>query len=208
MAVTGNIDLWADRFPQDQIRQILRLVLDSWATFKVPSDRREVPITQRLCAHLRNSRDRSVHYFRIDCETYELDSAGELLGRIDLRFSQGLKERVHFSLECKRLRVRFESRFDCLATDYVKKGMCRYFTGQYAKGLSSGGMLGYVMDGKIPLAISDVAKCVEKNRASLHMAPDDTLRPSRFSRDQVRESVHQYGPDNRFIVYHIFVAVR
>jgi hypothetical protein len=207
MAVAGNIDLWADQFPQDQIRQIFRLILHSWDTFKVPSDRREVPITQKLCAHLRNSRDRSTHFFRVDCEAYVLDDEGELSGRIDLRFSQGLDEHVYFSLECKRLRVRFKSRFGSLANEYVTQGMLRYFTGQYAEGLDKGGMLGYVMDNDVPAAIEDVAKCIEKNRASLCMAPNDTLRASSLSKSQAGESIHKHGPQNRFVIYHLFVPV-
>jgi hypothetical protein len=206
MAVIGNIDPWAHQFPQDQIQEVIQLVCDSWRTFSIPVKRLEVPITQRLCAHLRTNRDRSVQWFRIDYETSVLDAEGEITGRIDLMFTQGLDENVYFSLECKRLRVRSRKRFDTLADKYVAQGMLRYFTGQYARGLNKGGMLAYVMDGQMDAAVQDVTKSVEKNKTPLYMASDDTLRISSLLPQQVRETCHRYGPDSRFVIYHIFLS--
>ena len=137
-----------------------------------------------------------------------MDSEGEVTGRIDLKFSQGFDENVYFSLECKRLRVRPHSRFDTLANKYVTQGMFRYFTGQYAKGLNKGGMLAYIMDGEVEAAIYDVTKSVEKNRIPLYMGSDDTLCISRLSSQQVRETYHNYGPDSRFMIYHIFLPAQ
>jgi hypothetical protein len=208
MAIVGNIDPWADRFPRDQIPEIIQLVLDSWRTFTAPPERLEIPITCKLCVHLRQNRNRSVQLFRIDYETTILDSEGEVGGRIDLRFSQGLDENVYFSLECKRLRVCPRSGFDALANKYVTQGMFRYFTGQYAKGLNKGGMLAYVMDGETDAAIQDVTKSIEKNKIPLYMASDDTLRLSSLSSQQVRETCHRYGPDSRFVIYHIFLPAQ
>jgi len=207
MAVTGNIDLWSDRFPDDQIDGVIHLVLDSWVTFKLPPKRWEVPITRKLCAHLRKSRNRSTQFFRIDWESYVVDDAGKVAGRIDLRFSQGLDEDVYFSLECKLLRVQSRERFDSLAGKYVTEGMFRYFTGQYAEGQNKGGMLGYVMDGRVGVAIEDVTKSIERYKPRLHMVRDDTLRVSNLSSHRVRESFHEYGPDSRFVIYHIFLPV-
>jgi len=208
MAVIGNIDPWADQFPQDQILQVIQLVCDSWLTFSMPAERLEIPITQKLCAHLRTNRDRSVQWFRIDYETSVLDAEGEITGRIDLTFTQGFDENVYFSLECKRLRVRSHKRFDTLANKYVTHGMFRYFTGQYAKGLNRGGMLAYVMDGETEAAIEDVTKSIEKNKLALYMASDDTLCVSSLSSREVRETWHQYGSDSRFVIYHIFLPAQ
>ncbi len=208
MAVIGNIDPWADQFPQDQVEQVIRFVCDSWRTFTMPAKRLEVPITQKLCAHLRNSRDRSVQWFRIDYETYVLDAVGRLTGRIDLRFSHGFDESVYFSLECKRLRVRSGKRLQTLANKYVTQGMLRYFTGQYAEGLNKGGMLAYVMDGEVDTAIQNVAKSIEKMKGRLYMASEDGLPASNLSPRHVRESCHRYGPDGRFVIYHVFLAAQ
>ncbi len=208
MAVIGNIDPWAHQFPQDQIQEIIQLVCDSWRTFSIPAKRLEIPITQKLCAHLRKNRDRSVQWFRIDYEAYVLDAEGEVTGRIDLRFTQGLDENVYFSLECKRLRVHPHKRFATLAAKYVKQGMFRYFTGQYAKGLNKGGMLAYVMDGETDAAVQNVAESIEKNRIPLYMASDETLRVSSLSSQQVKETWHRYGPGSRFVIYHVFLSAQ
>jgi len=208
MAYSGDINLWAEQFPKDQIPRVLRLILESWNSFEIPSERLEVPITRKFCAHLQRNKDRSVHSFRIDWESYVLNEEGELLGRIDLRFSQGLDENVYFSIECKRLRVQHSSRFDTLAREYVTEGMVRYFNGQYAGGLDCGGMLGYVMDGETDQAIDDVRKAMEQRRFDLYMAEDDTLSSSSaLSSRQVRETLHNYGPDNRFALYHVFLPI-
>ena len=209
MPVTGNISLWADRFPRDQIPKVILLILDSWETFRAPSEMLEVPLTRALCVHLRRSRDRSVHFFRIDWESHVLADGAQQAGRIDLKFSQGLDEDVYFSIECKRLRVQFPTRFDTLARQYVTEGMLRYFTGQYAEDLDKGGMLGYVMDGNVSEAIHDVTEAIERRRFDLYMSENETLRPcAALSSRQVRETSHNYGPGNRFIVYHIFLPIQ
>jgi len=208
MAVAGPIDLWAGRFPDDQLAQLIRLVLDSWSVFHLPEKRLEVPLTRHFCAHLRNNKDRSIHIFRIDWESSEITSDGLESGRIDLKFSPGLDERVYLSFECKRLRVQFPKGFDTLAREYVTEGMYRYFNGQYANDLDKGGMLGYVMDGKTDQAIEDVRKAIESRRPDLYMAHDETLRPSPvISSPQVEETLHNYGLENRFTVYHIFLPL-
>ena len=59
MVINGDVSpLWDKEFPRDQIPNIIQLVLDSWKTFKVGSERLEMPITRRFCAHLRNNKKR------------------------------------------------------------------------------------------------------------------------------------------------------
>ncbi|MHB0946652.1 MAG: hypothetical protein ACYC3B_05740 [Sedimentisphaerales bacterium] len=206
MATRGKIDVWASRFPDDQISKIFQLILDSWISLKMPSELLEVPITKAFCAHLRNNKKRSEHFFRIDWESHLLDSQGEEIGRIDIMFSQGICETVYFSIECKLLRVlRPNGKFESLASEYVENGMYRYFNGQYATGLDKGGMLGYVMDSKIDSAIDDVRKAVEKRRAELHMKPDGTICCSPVSNSkQVKETTHKNA---KFTIYHIFLPI-
>ncbi len=209
MATDGNKALWAETFDPGQILKVLQLVLDSWRSFKIPLKLLEVPITRKFCAHLRNNRDKSIHFFRIDWESTELDDKGQELGRIDLKFSQGYDEKVCFSIECKRLRVNFDSGFDSLANEYVEDGMYRYFNGQYATGLDKGGMLGYVMDGEVNKAIENVRKAVEGRRLDLHMEQDGTLcNCSILASKQVKETFHNHGPENKFHIYHIFLPVK
>jgi hypothetical protein len=86
--------------------------------------------------------------------------------------------------------------------------MYRYFNGQYAQGLDKGGMLGYVMDGNIDEAIQNVKVAIENRRHYLYMESDDTLRRCSFlSSKQVKETFHNYGPTNQFVIHHIFLSV-
>lgn len=191
----------------EDINKVMKLILDSWNSFKIPS-KFEDRITNKFCAHLRNNKDRSKHFFSIEPQSYTLDDEGEVLGKIDLKFSMGYEEKVYFSFECKRLRVHFPSGFDTLASKYVTEGMYRYFNGQYAQGLDKGGMLGYVMDGDVTNAIEDVRKSIEKRRRQLYMKANDTLRCCSFtSSSQVKESFHGYGSDGYFIIYHVFLPL-
>jgi hypothetical protein len=64
------------------------------------------------------------------------------------------------------------------------------------------------MDGKTDQAIEDVRKAIESRRPDLYMAHDETLRPSPvISSPQVEETLHNYGLENRFTVYHIFLPL-
>jgi len=208
MVVTGDIDLWAKNFPSEYIPAVIRLILNSWQTFKFACDLLEVPMTRSFCAHLRSNKNHLLDFFRIDWESNEIDNRGNITGRIDLKFSQGLDEKVYFSIECKRLRAIFPSGFDSLASKYVTDGMSRYFNGQYAKGLDRGGMLGYVMDGNCNEAVEDVQKAIEKRRLNLYMEEKETLKASScIASKQVKETLHRYGPTNRFIIYHVFLPM-
>ena len=207
---TGGNDMWASQFPDDQVPGIISLILGSWKTFALPADRREVPMTKAFCAHLRNNKNRSCHYFRIEWESHVLDPAGEEIGRIDICFSQGFDEAVYLSIECKRLRVTSPGgSFANLATKYVTQGMYRYFNGQYATGLNKGGMLGYVMDGDIAEAQKHVTSAIEDRRTQLKMGAQKSLGPSSLfpGNPDVKETQHQFGPDGAFIIHHIFLAV-
>jgi hypothetical protein len=208
MSTNGDIDFWATQFPIEDISGILHLILNSWKTFKFTCEPLEVPITQRFCVHLRNNKDRSRDFFRIELESCDLDDKGDITGRIDLKFSQGLDEKVYFSFECKRLRVNFPRGFDILAGKYVTEGMFRYFNGQYARDLDKGGMLGYVMDGNCNEATRDVQKAIETHRSKLYMHASETLKASScINSKQVKETVHKYGPSEKFILYHIFLPI-
>ena len=208
MAVRGSpSSLWNKQVPTADVIIVIELILASWESFQAPSDYEDI-ITDKFCAHLRNNKDRSIHWFRIECRSAEINDLGEEIGEIDLKFSQGPDEKVYLSFECKRLRFKFPSGFQTLAGKYVTEGMFRYFNGQYATDLDKGGMIGYVMDGNVSEAIQDVRQAVEKRRTVLYMSENETLRSSSaLSSDQVRETSHNYGPDGRFTLYHLFLPL-
>lgn len=209
MVVRGvGIDPWATQFPDNLLHTVFELIFNSWNSFKLPEDRRENSITRRFCAQLRSNKNRSRLCFNIHLEEHEIDEEGELLGRIDLSIRHGYNEEVYYSLECKRLRfVDSSGQLRHLAVEYVTDGMIRYFNGQYAVGLNKAAMLGYVMDGDVSKAITQVKVAIEGKRKELHMSPDQTLITCyEFNQpNQLKETNHNYGPDSKFIIHHVFL---
>jgi hypothetical protein len=195
------------QFPIEEVKQAIELILQSWESFNTKVSL-EDKITNKFYAHLIENKSRSEYFFTIVLRPAEIDERGEEIGEIDLKIIYRNQERTYFSLECKRLRVHFPSGFETLAGKYVTDGMCRYFTGQYARDLDKGGMLGYVMDRDCNKAIENVQKAIEKRRLNLYMEESETLKASTcISSKQVKETFHKYGPTNKFTIYHVFLPV-
>jgi len=209
VAVEGNLDLFSAQFPASLVPRVMQLVLDSWAEFKT-SQTEETQITLEFFVLLNQNQEFSRLPFLIDPEIILPTGIGtEQIGRLDLRFTHGQLRKVYFSIECKRLRVTFPSgKFESLAGEYVAEGMCRYFNGQYARGLDKGGMLAYVMDGDIANAIENIRTAVESRRTHLNMDTNSTICAcSVLSHDYIKETSHNYGPKDRFKIFHIFLPM-
>lgn len=206
MSVFGTHNRWASLFPDTLIPRVLGLIVDSWKDFRT-TQAEEVPITQEFFIALDHNHELLRLPFLIDFEVILPSGTGSAQqGRIDLRIIQGYCRKVYFSIECKRLHVNFPSGFKTLADKYVTEGMYRYFNGQYASGLDKGGMLGYVMDGKVDQAIIDVQAAIESRRADLSMRNTETLKAcSIFTSPQAKETCHNYGPHKKFTVFHVFL---
>jgi hypothetical protein len=212
MAIIGSADLWADFFPDDLIPKILDMVLDVWSSFTKPAfDEHEVQITKRFRAWLEQYKDLKRLPVRIDREVPidDLERAEEL-GRIDLRLTHGYRSDVYFAFECKRLNIiRNNGSTESLAKDYVVDGMMRFMgsTPQYARGLTQGGMIGYVMNNKVENAIDAVDKRVRNHYSELQMESSTGLSPSsRSSNDLIKESLHHLE-SREFTLHHVFLSV-
>ncbi len=208
---TPGFDLWADQFPAGYVPLIYNLIMNAWPSVKKDACLLEVPITRDLCCQLRRSRNRSRSPFLIQLESHELNNAGEETGRIDLKFMHGHREHVYYSIECKRLRVvQKDGSTSALASEYVKKGMFRYFNGQYAAGLDRGGMLGYVMDGDIPKARDNVVASIERNRKMLRMKSAASAKMSSILPNDPRmfDTSHTQPPGRLFAIHHLLLAMQ
>jgi len=195
------------QFPPKEVKQAIQLILQSWKSFKT-EENLEDKITNKFYAHLIENKNRSKYFFTIVLRAAEIGERGEEIGEIDLKVIYRNQEKTYFSFECKRLRVHFPSGFDNLAGKYVTEGMCRYFNGQYARDLDKGGMLGYVMDGNCNEAVKDVQKAIENRRLDLYMQDNETLKDSTcIISNQVKETLHKYGSNERFTIYHIFLPM-
>lgn len=213
MAIIGSADLWSNFFPDDLIPDILSMVLEVWDIFKANCDEiHEVPITKRFRSHLEQYKDQKRLPIRIDREVPVDDISTEKeLGRIDLRLTYGYRSDVYFAFECKRLNVVDKNgTTNSLARDYVgDDGMKRFVgvTPKYANGLKQGGMIGYVMNGKIASAIKAIDTQIKKNYLNLQMKSPSGLSPSsKSSNIFIKESLHHL-PNQEFTIHHVFLPI-
>lgn len=207
--IFGSLDPWSDVFPEGLIPHILDLVISAWAEFPRPNrDDHEVPITQKFRSVLIRNKNLIRLPVSISREVPEDDlRTGNELGRIDLIFTHGNREDVYFSFECKRLNVVLNGRRKILATEYMKAGMMRYITSQYAASLLHGGMIGYILDGDSTTAINRINEEIKKHCKELKINSPEKLYKSsiRPNDKQVRETKHQIEL-RQFIIHHVFLS--
>lgn len=215
MSVVGGSDEWIDLLER-MLPNILRLLVEVWAGMPKPfSDDKEDRITELLCRALRDNRTIRDLPFYIEIQMVELDPApGQDLGRLDIAFKPtGLpgapNESIYFCLECKRLNATTTGGVKRPGgSDYVTHGMARFVNGQYASAVRHGGMLGYVLDGDVAGAISNVESNVQSQHVSLCMEPPGTLHPSALLTEvsTARESLHsRTGESIYFRIHHLFM---
>lgn len=104
-------------------------------------------------------------YIEYQFEPTSIDKNGVAmsLGKIDLAAHIVKDRKTYLAYECKRLNVSNGQTTASLATLYVKDGMTRFVTEQYAEGMPVGGMLGYVMDGNTNKSLLKVLDAIDKN---------------------------------------------
>lgn len=194
MPVLGDASLWEPLFPERLIPEILSLVVRTWDQLPRPDlSEGEVSLTRRFRARLRQDKDARLLPLRIERESVEDTlEAGEELGRIDLRFSHGFRENVYFAFECKRLNLVDSSRRQSKAGEYVSNGLMRFIDGRYGRGLDSGGMIGYVMDGDVRWAIVAVDRVIRSRREVLRLLGEKLANcPLMLGHEQIRETRHE-----------------
>jgi len=211
VATVGDASLWANLFPDYLIPNILELVVTTWQSFQKPHPLdHEVPISRRFGEALRREKDLHELPFTIWAESSETDpNTGKEIARIDIRFLHGWREGVYFAFECKRLRIPYSSRMQSNTGEYVgANGMMRFITGKYGKGLTLGGMIGYIMDGNLSAAVPAVKKTIDKNREDLRLAFGSSLTSSSMMPKErtVKETNHDLAT-RKFAIYHVFLAV-
>lgn len=213
MSVSGSPNAWADLL-EDILPNLLQLVVDTWDTLKGPlTNAREDTVTNALCRALKaNKKLRGLPVYVIP-QMVELEPAeGEDLGRLDIAFlPTGIQgspdESIYFCLECKWLNVVINGGKRPKGSEYVKHGMLRFVTGQYAKAVRHGGMVGYVLDGDIEGAIANVEDNIQRHCTILCMKnPGELLTSSILTYvPTARESFHnRQGETVPFRVHHLF----
>ena len=163
---------WKDRFITIDER-LLRRVLHVWPACVrlLPGQPEEDTITINL-VHLLSidAVVRRICYFVIyQHEPFGTQPGGAKFskGKIDVAILLDQERERYLAYECKRLNVFHAGVRASLATRYVKDGMMRFLTEQYAEGLPVGCMLGYVMDGDLAFALAQVSAAIAAQKVPL-----------------------------------------
>jgi hypothetical protein len=208
MTVIGETTNWGDLFPTHFLPDIFDLVIETWERFEKPSrDAQEPPITRRFRSALIQAKRYKILPFLIMREDVEDDfESGEEIGRKDIAFYPTHHEEVYFAFECKRLNALVGGKLRALASEYVSDGMSRFVTAQYARFMSHGGMIGYVLDGRCQHAMALVESNIQSRHGELSMEAPGNFLPSQFRPDSpvIRETEHKLS--RLFQLHHIFLA--
>ena len=128
-------------------------------------------------------------------------------GRLDLQVSCALGYEVYFAIEAKRLRVSLPSRFFSGGREYVKDGMMRFITGQYAPFMQAGAMLGYVYDGETENARADIDRQIQKMAKELKLKEPKRLAPSPILPNQPIDETNHDLDRRSFTIFHLLLGV-
>jgi hypothetical protein len=181
--VLGDPQHWKDRFVTLDERFLGR-ILHHWPSCiaLMPGQPEEDTITINIVDLL--SRDaivrRICHFVGYQHEPFGTDPSGAKFskGKIDIAVLVDRERERYLAYECKRLNVISNGGRSSLATRYMKDGMMRFLTEQYAEGLPVGCMLGYVMDGDIPFALKQVNAAIEAEKLMLALISGPTTGPA------------------------------
>ncbi|HVR38219.1 MAG TPA: hypothetical protein VMU84_03935 [Thermoanaerobaculia bacterium] len=209
--IIGSPEYWVD-FIDDHIPDILAAVIESWRQMVQPlPDALEDRITEALCRALKQDRTVRGLPFQIHVQSTELEpAAGEDVGCMDIAFyAPTNSEEYYFCVEAKRLNVIKNGTVRSYASEYVRFGMMRFITGQYAKSMRNGAMIGYVVDGRVAHAIANVEQNIRNQHVELGMTPPGELLRSTIipDDDRARETQHTRRSDcSSFRIHHLFMT--
>ena len=195
-----------------QVPSILELVVDTWGRISAPAaNELEDSITNRLCAALQNHPNRESYPFHIRSQTVILEPGlGTELGRMDIAFLPFVpSDNIYFCLECKRLNVLIGNSVRAYFVEYVRFGMLRFVTGQYASAVRHGGMLAYILNGDVAGAIAGVEGNIRTLHQNLGMDSPGAFQASsiRPTDAMARETSHRrMGNPDPLLIHHLFVA--
>ncbi|MEA2818063.1 MAG: hypothetical protein QOJ86_67 [Bradyrhizobium sp.] len=181
----GRLDPQFNPFDENYLIEILEATAVAWARMNQP-DASEIEdrITFRLAGRLANDPHFAELPYDIVAQCWLLGLDGERLGRLDLRFKHRHSQRDYFAFESKRLHVtypggRFSTEYPAYAGD---DGMMAFINGQYSQGFLAGGMLGYVMDGKMAGAWNGLEQRIEQQRTTLRLIDGSKLVKSTLAK--------------------------
>jgi hypothetical protein len=208
---TGDSSEWDGFIENGGVATILSLALDAWHhMLPLAHDELEVVVSIRLYSAMVKKQDRQLHRFLIRYEDVEVDTdLAKETGRKDIVFFPGHDGNYYYCLEAKRLNARTAGTMTSLADKYVKEGMQRFIEGKYSRHVFHSGMIGYVLDGDVSRAMTNVLNNIQKHHVALAMdAPGNWADcPHRHGDQHAKETEHQRrDATTRLHLQHLFVA--
>ncbi len=207
----GDPSYWDDFFKDNLLPAVLAHVLATWRQMVKPgpSDLEDA-ISLKLYSALVNGKDRNSHAFLIRYQDMEVNTdLAKVMGIKDIVFFPSLQdEEVYLCLEAKRLNAVISGTRRSLADEYVKEGMQRFVDGKYSRKVRHGGMLGYVLDGDISLAMTNVLTNIKSHHKPLQMKPPGDWQNSTVLPKEpcAKESMHAgKEKDTTFRIHHLFI---
>ena len=217
--LAGDATVWADRFRSFDVR-FLERVAAVWSRCvdRLPKHPDEDIITANLVDLLNGDPGVRRRFYWIEFQYepfgYTEEGTAYSTGSVDIAVLLNQDRDIYLAYECKRLNdVRKDGRRS-LASDYVTHGLSRFVAAQYSEGLPLACMLGYVLDGDVEYAESNVRARIAELRETVGLVaePRDAapIGESRrfFSRHrrhsgseiEVRHALFPVGPGLRAVV--------
>lgn len=175
--VVGDPGIWAQRFRSLDTR-FLECVITLWPKCRkvLLGQPEEDTITMTIVDILAKDviARRIFHYIDYQYEVFGHTATGTVYskGRIDMAVLLDRNRERYLAYECKRLNVIYSGTKQSLATPYVKEGVARFVTEQYAEKLPIGCMLGYVLDGNVADAKSRTQAAIKVNGRLIALVED------------------------------------
>jgi hypothetical protein len=198
-------------FPTEDVPRIIQNIQNCCALLKRQEDfEKENSLSKRLYLHLCLLPEYRRGPIAPLWESWLVnltDVNAEITGRADILFLCGGIE-TYFLLEAKRLFVTYPGgNQDSLVKEYIKDGMMRFVSGQYASKMTEGAMLGYVCDNTVPIARSALSAEVAKQAVKLQLAGNGAWQESGLAvTPSVDETRHALS-NREFTMYHILTKV-
>ncbi len=140
MRVEGEADnLYQELFPHGLVPQILRLIVDTWCSFRRPKDDEDEPkITNRFVMALQAEGRRREARFRVMAHVKDLEDLDPGTGtgfvEIDICVPHGYENRCYLGIEATKLNTTSSGgKWESQAGDYAgKEGMGCFVDGRQA----------------------------------------------------------------------------
>ena len=177
MRVEGTGDVLGELlFPDGLIPQILKLLVETWQSFKKPTNDEDEPkITNRFVKSMQVRSAAEGLKFRVEAHVKELEHLDETTGKgfaeIDILVPHNYDYRCYFGIEAKKVNTtNAAGKWESEAGEYSgKNGMGCFVEGRYAPYQEHGGMVGYVMDGDCARARSKISDAITERAQELRV---------------------------------------